>query len=79
MKHDPNKFLITESNVPEKIAVETVIMNSSPNCIMRNCKQCGVHKLYQTLVQDNPDICNKYNEKVIWYQWSSPVEGINGT
>ena len=79
MKHDPNKFLVTQSNVPEKISVETVIMNSSPNCIMRNCNQCGVHKLYETLVRDNPDICNKYNKKVIWYQWSSPVELINGT
>ena len=50
MKYDPNKFLITESNVPEKISVETVIMNSSPNCIMRNCNQCGVHKLVHKLL-----------------------------
>ena len=50
MKHDPNKFLITQSNVPEKISVESIIMNSFPNCIMRNCNQCGVHKLYETLV-----------------------------
>ena len=78
IKHDPDKFLITERNVPEKIRTETVIINSSPNCIMRNCNQCGIHKLYETIVRDNPHICDKYNEKVIWYKWSSPVEVING-
>ena len=78
VKHHPDKLLITVDNIHEKIPVETVIMNSSPNCIMRNCNQCGVHKLYETIIRDNPGLCDKYNENVIWYKWSSPVEVIEG-
>ena len=78
VKHHPDKILITVDNIHEKIPVETVIMNSSPNCIMRNCNQRGVHKLYETIIRDNPGLCDKYNENVIWYKWSSPVEVIEG-
>lgn len=77
-KHDPNKFLISGHNVPENISVETVVRNSSPHCIMRNCNQCGVHLLYEQIVRDNPALYEQYDNNVIWYKWSAPKEIIDG-
>ena len=55
-KHDPNKFLLGFTNVPENLPVEILIRNALIECIFWNCSNCGVHKFFKTLCQMNPDI-----------------------
>lgn len=77
-KHDPNKFLVNSNNAPGNISTELVIKNCSPACMFRECDQCGVSLLYEKIQQDNPNLCNRYNEQVVWYKWCSHTEIVNG-
>ena len=77
-KHDPNYFLIDGNNAPTDITTETVVLNANPNCMFRECNQCGVHKVFHQLSNDNPHLASQLNNPVIWHKWTTFVENING-
>ena len=45
-KHNPNKFLLGFSNVPDNLPVEILIRNDLMECIFWNCSNCGVHNFF---------------------------------
>lgn len=77
-KHDPNMFLIGSQNAPQDITVETVVTNSRPECMFRECNNCGVHKLFHKLDKDNPNMASELTKSVVWFKWTSFVEKVNG-
>ena len=77
-KHDPNKLLLGYENAPEDLSSDIVNNNCNTARIFRECDTCGLHKVYEQILLQNPNIVSRYSEEVIWYLWGSYKEEING-
>ena len=75
-KHDPNKLLLGYENAPGDLSSDIVINNCNTACIFRECNTCGLHKVYEHILLQNPNIVSRYSEQVIWYLWGSYKEEI---
>ena len=76
-KHDPNKLLLGYENAPEDLSSDIVINNCNTAYIFRECNTCGLHKVYEHILLQNPNVVSRYSEQVIWYLWGSYKEEMN--